>query len=655
MRESIRSLLVVAALLPIGQISMAQDARDPSRNPIPAIKADRWAEAQAAAVRFADPVTEKLVLYYRLLAPGAATAPEIAAFMHANPDWPNQALLERRRQDAIAAEPDDSLVLAQCALTPPTQAASMLRCAEALANGGRNGDATAMARNAWVGVIADSATEGVFLRRWAGITTAEDEWSRFQRLAWRDPIAAARQIPRLAPGRRATAEARLALKRDDAAADGLYGALSQVQRADPGLMLDRARYLRRANRGQEAASLWIRHGEAAQAAAPDRLTEFWSERNAVARRLLREGEKQAAYAVVAGHGQTASEARADAEFLAGFIALRYLNEPAQAKRHFTTLAAVSRAAITQGRAHYWLGRTAAATGQDPTADYTRAAAWPTTFYGQMASLALGEDTAVLADRIRTLRDPPWNPDVVLAFAAHEVVRAAAWLVAWGDPLRARAFLLRMDEIAPIAAERTLTASLALRVGLPDMAVFVARRVGRDGGMLPQAGWPMPYEPPPGMDAAVALAVMRQESSFDIGAVSTSGARGLMQLMPFTAQDVAKKLGISTSLPALTGDPAHNMKLGTTYMRDMLGRFGGSLPLAAAAYNAGPHRVDQWLAENGDPRLTTAASGGIDMVDWIEIIPFNETRNYVQRVLENVVIYRARRNEDTPTLLAQWTR
>jgi soluble lytic murein transglycosylase len=149
---------------------------------------------------------------------------------------------------------------------------------------------------------------------------------------------------------------------------------------------------------------------------------------------------------------------------------------------------------------------------------------------------------------------------------------------------------------------------------------------------------------------VALGLIRQESSFDIAAVSPSGARGLMQLMPVTAQAVAKQIGAVTSPVSLTSDPAHNMRLGSTYMREVLDRFGNSLPLAAAAYNAGPHRVDEWLADNGDPRV-----GPIDMVDWIELIPFNETRNYVQRVLENVVIYRARRGETTPTLLAQWTR
>ena len=230
------------------------------------------------------------------------------------------------------------------------------------------------------------------------------------------------------------------------------------------------------------------------------------------------------------------------------------------------------------------------------------------------------------------------------------MRAAAWLVAWGDARRARPFLLRMDELAPVPAERALLAAFAARVGLPDIAVFVARRIGRDGGMLPQAGWPMPYQPPGPLDAAVAFGIMRQESSFDVGAVSSSGARGLMQLMPATATAVAKRLSVPPAIPSLTVDAAHNMRLGTRYLQEMLDQFGGSLPLAAAAYNAGPHRVTQWLTEIGDPRTSA-----MDMIDWIEMIPFNETRNYVQRVLENVVIYRARLHSPAQTLLAQWTR
>jgi len=635
--------------LPLLVLLLAAPAAAQPADPIAAIRTDRWADAQRAAADYADPVGGKLVTYYRLLAPGAAMADEIADFMRQNPDWPNQALLERRLQEAIAAEPDQAAALAQCQRNPLTLPRAMLRCADAAANAGQNAEAADEARRAWIAGLADPAAETAFLRRWSAAPRPEDQWARFQRLAWHDAAAAGRQIARLDPKYRAAAESRLALQHDAPNAEALLAAARQD---DPGLMLDHARWLRRAERTAEALALWRQSGEAAQRAAPaEELGAFWTERNVLARRLLRDGDAAGAYALAAEHGEIAPEQAIDAEFLAGFIALRRLNDAAAAARHFAALAALSHAAITQSRAHYWLGRAAAAAGKDPRAEYEQAAAWPTTFYGQFAALPLGDDTAALARRILALRDPPYTRDQVLAFTEREVVRAAAMLVAWGDPHRARAFLLRMDELAPDAADRALTARLALRLGLPDTAVFVARRMGRDGLALPEAGWPIAAEPPAEpIDPAVTLGLIRQESSFDIGAVSPSGARGLMQLMPFTAQTVARQVGVGTSLVSLTADPAHNMRLGTTYLQQMLDRFDGSLPLAVAAYNAGPHRVDQWLPENGDPR-----AGQIDMLDWIELIPFSETRNYVQRVLENVVIYRARRGETTPTLLAQWTR
>jgi soluble lytic murein transglycosylase len=187
--------------------------------------------------------------------------------------------------------------------------------------------------------------------------------------------------------------------------------------------------------------------------------------------------------------------------------------------------------------------------------------------------------------------------------------------------------------------------------MPDGSVFVARRMGRDGLALPHAGWPVPYNVAAPPDPAFSLGIMRQESSFDIGALSPSGARGLMQLMPPTATAVAKQLGVQVSLPALTVDASHNIQLGTAYLQEMLTRFDNCLPLAAAAYNAGPRRVGEWLDQNGDPR-----TGPVDMVDWIELIPVGETRNYVQRVTENVVMYRAIRNDPAPILTSTpWTR
>lgn len=631
-----------------GTLASGGSAGNPGGNPMPAIRADRWAEAEAQVAHHPDPVARKLAIYYRLLSPGGASVSEIAGFVARNPDWPAQPLLERRRQEALAIELDDTTAVAQCTTAPPTQAAALLRCAAALADTGHGSNAMVVARNAWVEAITEPAQEAQFLRRWPNLSSADDEWQRFQRLAWRDTDAAARQVSRLDPTRRSVAEVRLALKRDDPTANARFNALAATWRTDPGMMLDRARFLRRQNRMPEAVALWLEAGASAQNGAPTRLGDFWSERHLMTRRLMQEGAPKDAYALVAAHGQGAVDVVLEAEFLAGFIALRMVKDPARAAPHFSNLDRTSKSAITQGRAHYWLGRAAEAAGQDGTPHYQRAATWATTFYGQMAALRLGEDRPTRNARILDQRDPTWDQEMVLGYGGREVVRAAAWLIAWGEAPRARAFLLRMDDLAPVAADRSLTATFALRVGLPDTAVFVARRVGRDGGMLTQAGWPMPFEPPADFDAAVALGIMRQESSFDLGAVSTSGARGLMQLMPFTARDVAKKLGIPTSLPALTLDTGHNMRLGTTYLADMLTRFGGSLPLAVAAYNAGPSRVDRWLADNGDPRMGDPA-----MIDWIERIPYNETRNYVQRVLENVVVYRAKRGDPAETLSLDW--
>ena len=622
-----------------------------------ALHDNRWADADALAAASPDPVARKLVLYTRLLTPGAAHPAEIASFMAANPQWPNGGLLSRRLSEAMAAEPDDRAVLDICLHQPVREVPSLLRCATANANAGRAPDAADGARQAWLGGITDQAAELGFIRQWGRLLTAADQWRRFDRLAWSDNGAvgspAFRQIARLDPSQRPAAEARLALKRDDASARALVMALPGGATVDPALMLELAKWLRRAGQDDDAQRLWLALGaDAERTTAPEHRPAFWDERNLLARRRLRTGDYPGAYALVDGAAALAPEQAIDAEFLAGFIALRRLNNTDAAARHFRTLAGLSHAAITQGRAYYWLGRTADAR-HDPEGArtaYAAAAAWPTTFYGQLAARALGEDDAALGERIRAARDPGWTPARALDFAGTENARAAALLVAWGEPRRARAFVLRLDELAADGTDRTLAARLAVGFGLPDLAVAIARRAGRDGVSLTEAGWPLAVAPPAGpVEPALALGLIRQESNFNTDALSPVGARGLMQLMPATAQAVAHKLGDGTvNLAALSTDPAYNMRLGTAYLAGLLEQFGGAMPYAVAGYNAGPGRVADWLATNGDP-----SSGNIDMVDWIELIPFNETRNYVQRVTENVVVYRALANTVLPHPLARW--
>ncbi|HTW27514.1 MAG TPA: lytic transglycosylase domain-containing protein [Acetobacteraceae bacterium] len=616
------------------------------------VRANQWDAAGQAAAQWLDPVAAKLVTYYRMMTPGAATMDEIGGFLAENPDWPGQATLARRREQALAADPDDSAVLAACPRMTLHLAVAQLRCAEVARQAGHETEAEAMAVAAWTGPdLVDRAAESRFLAAWGKAMTPADQWHRFERLVWSDPGAASRQLARLDPDHRRLGEVELALQRGDKKAGAMLAALPASLRAEPSLMLDRVRALRRAADDQAALSLWLAEGAAAeQAAPPDRLPLFWAERNVLARQLLADGNAGGAYALVDAHGPLTGEPKLDAAFLAGWIALRRLQDPATAARHFRVLADASQAAITQGRAHYWLGRAAEAAGDHATAraEYVKAATWPTTYYGQLAALAVGDDPAALNARIDALHDPHWTRAQAVAFVGQQVARAAVLLVAWGEPYRARPFLRRLEEEAPGPSGQAMAAWLALGLGLPDQAVAIARRAGVDGLILADVGWPDRIEPPDGpVERAVTLGLIRQESSFNTAAFSPSGARGLMQLMPATAQDVAHHLGLSVSLVSLTADPDENMRLGTSYFETLLQQFGGSLPLAIAAYNAGPNRVQEWLATNGDPRV----SG--DMIDWIELIPFGETRNYVQRVVENIAVYRAHLGLIRPYPVPPW--
>ena len=643
--------LLALLLAPLATLSA-----QPADNPLTFVQAGKWAEAQAAAARFNDPVADKTMVYYRVLTPNAASASEVAAFIRQNPDWPLPTLLERRRQEAIAAERDHATAAALCVEKKPAttaaRAAALFRCADALASTGRGQDAAVLAREAWVSAISDASTEAAFERRFPGLITSADQWARFQRLAWDDAGGAQRQMIRLDALQAGKAAGRLGLKANTLG----YTARPEEE---PGAMLDLARAYRRMEQNALAVALWLASGGAAQKTAPDKLDLFWTERHQLTRKLLKDGDAQSAYAVISGHGQTDPAVVAEAEFLAGFIALRRLNDPRAAARHFTALAAASPAVLTQSRAYYWLGRAKTASGGDGRAEYMRAAAWPMTFYGQLAARAAGVPDATLVGALRA--GPAASSGVAATPGTAELAKAARLLVSWGDPRRARVFLMRMEEIARTPGERIGTADQATALGIPDIAILITRRLGRDGIMPPMQGWPTPYEPPSALvEPAVALSIMRQESNFDVGIASPAGARGLMQLMPATAAQVAKRLGEPTSAARLTTDPGHNMRLGTAYLREVLDKFDSSVPMAAAAYNAGPNRVTQWIGDNGDPRVRMAGgtpAGGMPMggmIDWIEMIPFNETRNYVQRVMENIVVYEARRTGALPAAMPQWS-
>jgi len=631
-----RRLLILAALLVPGlaaaQPWAPEGARAAGRLALAAAAAQRWDEAGALAAA-ADPLVAKIVLWLRLTTRTApASAAELVAFLAENPDWPLPETLARRAEEALAAGEGDAL--GHFARFPPRTLPGALRYAEALDAAGRGGEAREVIRRAWVEAPADALAEEALLARFGAALQQDDHWRRFDHLAFAGDLeGAARAAQRLAGGRRAAAETRLALARGD------EGALAAPP-TDIGWAYERARLLRRRDRDAEAAQTWIAAERLQAGLASGAARAVWTERQLLARKLLRLGQMREAYRIAAAHGQTApGEPRIEAEFLAGFIALRRLGDAALAERHFIAVGQDSRSVITRARSYYWQGRTLAARGEAAAARerYALAARFPVAFYGQLAALALGEDAARLAARVNALESPAVPPARAAEFAGRELVRAVLALADLGDTQRARIFLLRLENLAADSTTRLLAARLAQQIGRPDHAVWIARRAGAEGDMLLSEGWPTPFPIPVSRpEPAIINAIARQESNFDPGAVSAANARGLMQLLPSTAALVARRIGLSFRPADLTVSPEVNIRLGAAYLEQMLERYTGALPLAIAAYNAGPSRVDQWLAIHGDPR-----GEDVDMIDWIELIPFSETRNYVQRVIENIVVYRAR--------------
>jgi len=639
--------LALALMLLSGTAASAEDL-------MAAVHADHWAAAAAAAKTYADPVVAKLVTFYRLLAPGGGRLAEMSAFIDANPDWPQQATLIRRRDEALLLDPDDVAVAALCDASHPAEARALERCAEAYDELGRHEDAMRAARRGWIGSLPEPTRDAALLLRWVGVIGASEQRARFDVLAWTDTAAATRQATALDPADQPAAEALLALRRDDPRASLLLSILPEADRTTPAMILETAKWLRRANNDTGALELWeTRGGPAEQAAPAEHLAAFWDERNLLLRRRLHDGDATGAFALADGARQVAPEPVADAAFIAGWIALRRLSDPALALTQFRRLAALSRAAQTISRAEYWIGRAATATGDAAAAQaaFVAAAAYPSTFYGQLAGALLGSD-ATVAEAIRARADPTWTADQALAFSGREQARAAVYLVAWGEPRRSAVFLLRLTELGEDPADLALAAKLATGFGMPESAVAIARRAGRDGTVLIDTGWPQGVDVPPGspVEAPLVLAITRQESSFDTATLSPVGARGLMQLMPATAATQAKLLNVPETAGALVTDPALNIQLGSAYLRTLMDRYDGAVPLAVAAYNAGPSRVDGWIEANGDPRTRTrtrtgtgtgtGTDTGTDMIDWIELIGFAETRNYVERVIENMVVYRA---------------
>ena len=610
---------------------LTAEQRDLYERALAALDAGRPAEAHLLATRANLPVGRKLIRWIDLQSGGGFD--EIAEFIRANPDWPLQETLTRRAEEALADRNEDALVLGWFAERTPLTTEGATRLIDALMRAGDRVRAIQLARETWVDGTFGDRQGKQFLSRHAPYLGRDEHWARLDRLLWDGRREEARRmLPLVEPGRRALAEARMHLA---AQAPGVEGALRTVPASlldDPGLLYERLRWRRR--NGQDDGAVEILRQPPRDLKRPEL---WWAERAIVARRLLAVGRAPEAYRIARDHRLANGPAFAEGEFLAGWIALRFLRDPNAAADHFTRLHAQARFPTTRARGAYWAGRAIETAGDKRQADewYRNAAEYNVTYYGQLAR-----------SRVEPAQRPPW-PEIAApapaerdAFERSDLVLAARILAELGERDRLRWFVLRLATVARAPAQHMLAAELALALQRPDLAVQAAKRSAQTAGvLLPVQGWPVIAVPEAGQpERALVLAAIRQESQFEAVALSRAGARGMMQLMPATARAMARDLGVGLVHAdyRLVADPDYNIRLGRAYLASMIGEFGGSYVLALAAYNAGPGRVRQWLRDHGDPRQPD-----IDVVDWVEQIPFEETRNYVQRVIENLQVYRWR--------------
>lgn len=594
--------------------------------------------------RIQDPSARKFALWYAYRSGGSrATGTEIETFRKAHHDWPSQDLLRQRAEAALfLRDADPQSVIAFFESANPVTGAGKAALASALLANGQEARAKSLAVSAWRSHTFDAKIEARFLDKFGSFLTPEDHRIRVNRLLYTDSKSriepAMRTVKLLDAEDKKKAEARVAiLKKSKKGGDLIKAMPAETIKADVGLFFNRVQWLRRSDRKEEAFKLMLD-----APSEPDELldlAEWWIERRLNVRAALNAGQPQVAYEIAKNHGPISGEHYADAEFLAGWVALRYLGNPRVALDHFLSL----RTAVTGGkaiaRAEYWLGRASLAL-DDPAAakaHFQKAAARSSTYYGALARQGVAQEAVDLM----VPPTPVPTPADVDRFLSRDAVRAIGVARAADLDQLLPIFFNHLARTLESPAEIALLAEFALEVNMRQASIRLSKVAFSRG--KPVAAYAFPSDVLPdykalneGVESALIHSLSRQESEFNASAKSPVGARGLMQLMPTTARAVANQYKVKYNVASLTGDPSYNMQLGAAHLRDLVDDYGGSYILALAAYNAGGSRVKEWIETFGDPR-----SPNVDPVDWVERIPFTETREYVQKIMESVQIYRAR--------------
>jgi soluble lytic murein transglycosylase len=609
---------------------------------IEALRKNGASKATALAADISEPAARKLVEWMILRSDhNGVSSSRYLAFITANPGWPNLEQFRRRAEGMLWVEnARPAQVLAFFGDAQPLSSMGRLVLARALLTQGDKERGGALVREAWRYDPLSSETEKQVLDRFPELLGRADHKARMEKRLFASDNEAALRAARLSGGADlAIAQARVAINRKAGNAKKLLDAVPEGARNDPGYIFAKVHLLRHDNKHAAAAEALL--------AAPRTLEEvhdgeeWWVERRIMARKLLDLGDARSAYLIVSDAAEPTKEnSRVERLFMSGWIALRYLGDPATAATYFARIQDVSNHPTSLARSHYWLGRTAEATqnGRQARAEYQAAAGASASYYGQLARARLGLPALALAP-------PPAKPDKRHETERLELVRALEILYA----LNERGLVLPLmagvgdsvDDLGTLSALGELAEQRNDARGMLQLGkAALARGLPLDYYAFPTVGVPR-YSPiGPGIDNAMLFAIIRQESMFDPADWSAARAMGLMQVTPEAGRDTCKRFGCSYDVKRLRTDMPYNLQVGAAELGGVMQDYRNNYALAFAAYNAGRGRVQEWIAAFGDPR-----DPKVDPIDWVERIPFMETRNYVQRVMENMQVYRARFGND----------
>ena len=598
---------------------------------------DRWTDAYAAA-RGLSNNTERRAIQWAAIQFGSGDIDyqSVMRFAADAPHFASASLYKTRLEQALLKqEPGSGAIIAALGGQMPQTVDAQIALANAYYADGQAERGGRIIREVWTTNFLEAEQERSILGRFGSQLTRDDHWARAVMLLMHERATATERLMRyLSPAQGSLANAAIAVARQSSNAARLVDRVDPAYRNHALFWWIRAQYAIDHDNPERALEM-MNH---ATGALPE-AAEWWYARRTITREAMAQRDWRLAYRAAAGYTDGPDGRVVDASFHAGWIALRFLNDPQSAISHFRRQVSLSTLPTTVSQGNYWLGRAYEAAGQSDAARaaYQIAAGQTGQYYGQLARAELG-----LSDV--GLRTMPATQNSEFGFNARETVQAAKLFLANGQGALAEPLVMTIANAITDPGEFPLVARLAQDIGAHHLAIQIADLADRRGVALdlfafPKDGLPESYRIA-NIDRAAVYAVARQESRFDRDAISSAGARGLMQLMPATARETAGRLGVSYSQSRLTSDPAYNALLGSTYLAAQLDRYSGSLVLAAAAYNAGAGNANRWIEAFGDPR-----SSRIDPIDWIEMIPFTETRDYVKKVLGNYQVYRARLGDD----------